>query len=720
MAEIRDKKPYDALTDAEDLTAGTDVIPEGDFSLEEILAEYGGGRRRHILDEAEALATPELEAQDEALTDGAETAFALPPQEESESDELSDEEALPDADLPDEEDFPVPEEILPSPPRPVSIEQAVGQTVGDVMEAQESLTAAQRPRRGLFSRKKIPLEDTEQLYEPPGPPPEPEPEEPPVGPEPPLDEAMRFAQKRWRRLRRPLPVAALICLLLLAPQAAEAAGYTVPLWTGDGMLQTAVSAGALLLLCILCRGVFVRGGTRLAHKFFTGELLLSFSAVVALLDCAAVLWLPGRSAVPLYALPACVGLFFGQWGISQREKARSDTFRTAALDLTPPYLVTDLETGACKQPGRVPGFWSDAEKPSLSEIWQAALLPVVFVASVVFAALGSVGQGRNADFLLNWSAILAASAALMLPMTDALPAARLAKRLQKGGCAVAGCAGAERISRKKSMVVTDQDLFPPGTVSLNGVKLFGEEMPRAVSYAASLARSSGCGLRRLFDNLLVSEGGTLESLDDFSFYEEGGFSAAIRGESVLLGTASFMRKMDVRLPSGLNLRTGVFLSIDRELAAVFAVKYKPSDNVDWALRLLRRNKIQPILASRDPNVNPGLLKRKFTAKVKIQYPTLSDRVAFSEQESAQGRPRALLLREGLLPYAETVTGSRRLCRAVRSGTALTLLASVAGSLLSFYLTGLGSYALMEPLRLLAFSLLWTVPVFLLDHTAGRY
>ena len=339
---------------------------------------------------------------------------------------------------------------------------------------------------------------------------------------------------------------------------------------------------------------------------------------------------------------------------------------------------------------------------------------------MVFAALGSVGQGRNANFLLNWSAILAASAALMLPMTDALPAARLAKRLQKGGCAVAGCAGAECISRKKSMVVTDQDLFPPGTVSLNGVKLFGEEMPRAVSYAASLARSSGCGLRRLFDNLLVSEGGTLEPLDDFSFYEEGGFSAAIRGESVLLGTASFMRKMDVRLPSGLNLRTGVFLSIDRELAAVFAVKYKPSDNVDWALRLLRRNKIQPILASRDPNVNPGLLKRKFTAKVRIQYPALSDRVAFSEQESAQGRPRALLLREGLLPYAETVTGSRRLCRAVRTGTALTLLASVAGSLLSFYLTGLGSYALMEPLRLLTFSLLWTVPVFLLDHMAGRY
>ena len=153
---------------------------------------------------------------------------------------------------------------------------------------------------------------------------------------------------------------------------------------------------------------------------------------------------------------------------------------------------------------------------------------------------------------------------------------------------------------------------------------------------------------------------------------------------------------------------------------MFAVKYKPTDNVDWALRLLHRNHILPILASRDPNVNPALLKRKFSAKVKVDYPSLSDRLAFSEQENAQGRPRALLLREGLLPYAETVTGSRRLCRAVRAGTTLALLSSVSGALLSFYLTGLGSYALMNPLRLLVFSLLWTLPVFLLDNLAGRY
>ncbi len=44
-----------------------------------------------------------------------------------------------------------------------------------------------------------------------------------------------------------------------------------------------------------------------------------------------------------------------------------------------------------------------------------------------------------------------------------------------------------------------------------------------------------------------------------------------------MGTASFLRKQDVRLPSNINLKTGIFLAIDHQLAAVFAVKYEASE-----------------------------------------------------------------------------------------------------------------------------------------------
>ena len=95
-------------------------------------------------------------------------------------------------------------------------------------------------------------------------------------------------------------------------------------------------------------------------------------------------------------------------------------------------------------------------------------------------------------------------------------------------------------------------------------------------------------------------------------------------------------------------------------------------------------------------------------------------MALSEAEQDRGLPRALLFREGLLPYAETVVGSCRLCRAVRRSLALSLLGSVAGTLLAFYMAFLGKYSLMTPLALLAFLLLWVLPVLLLTDWAGRY
>ena len=67
MASRKDKTAYDALLrDARALTDDLDLTREENYSLEEILAEYGGGRERKILDDVERQvageALPEAEA----------------------------------------------------------------------------------------------------------------------------------------------------------------------------------------------------------------------------------------------------------------------------------------------------------------------------------------------------------------------------------------------------------------------------------------------------------------------------------------------------------------------------------------------------------------------------------------------------------------------------------------------------------------------------------
>ena len=342
----------------------------------------------------------------------------------------------------------------------------------------------------------------------------------------------------------------------------------------------------------------------------------------------------------------------------------------------------------------------------------------MLAASLVFAVLSTLRRGERLLFLWNWGVLLTAINMLAFPLCYSLPLRRLTKRFVKSGSALAGYVGADRLRRSNCVILTDTDLFPPGTVSLNGLKIYGEESGKVISYAATMAHASQSGLSRLFDTLLEGEGGRLEPLDDLSFYEEGGVSGLIHGETVLFGTAAFCRKMHVTMPGGLSLKTGAFLAVDGTLIAIFAVKYTAAENVDWALHALKRSRITPVLAVRDGSITPALLKRKFGTDARAVYPTISTRLALSEKDGEH--PYALLYREGLMPYAEIAVGSKRLVHAVRVATVLSLGSSAVSALLAFYLTFVGAYSALTPVSMLLYLLLWALAALIEGFWADRY
>ena len=705
-----------------------------DYTLEEILAEYGSSRQQKILEEVERETAPaEPDAQAESAFDqpsNPETTETVPSPapksartlweertaaalRERDSGEPSEESTEPE-ETPQTDDGPEPEAT-----RFLSLEELVGTTVGAVMEEhQETLL---KPKRGLFSRKR--QEETEQLYDSMAPavePVKPLTEAERIGEEPELSEVASEERATYKSRHRSLGLAFFTALVPLAAMTAEQHGVMVPFWTGDEQIQGVAMLTCLLIELVLCWQVPAYGLRKLSEKRCVSALLVSLAALAAAADCALWLFVPGRGEALPYTAAAGLALCFTQWGISRESRGSYDSFCLASLDDHPPYLVTETPRGACKQRGDLRGFYTTAMRDDYASRLQTVFLPVIFMAALVFAGLTSLGRGHGIDFLRNWSVILTAGATCALPLCWGLPWSRLTRRQQKSGCAVAGWDGAAHVGKRRGMILTDTDLFPPGTIRLNGVKVYGEELGKVSAYAAAAAHAAGCGLERVFEGLAVGENAPRETAQDLSFYEQGGFGCTIRGESVLLGTASFLRKQDVRLPSNINLKTGIFLAIDHQLAAVFAVKYEASENVDYALRTLRRSRITPILAVRDPNITPALLKRKFYKKIKVEYPQLTDRVALSEAEEDRGLPRALLLREGLLPYAEAVVGSRRLRTAVRRATWLSLTGSATGVLLTAYLVSLEKFDLLSPLSLTVFLLLWTLPVLLMSDWTGRY
>ena len=610
----------------------------------------------------------------------------------------------------------------------VSLQEVLESTVQSVLDegggTEEAPELLPPRRRGLFSRKR--MRDTEQLYAPPEEGASDEPKDLFVDdfgeqndtPEPSAQELAASYREDARAGLRSAQAALFVTALAWAALLLDHFGVMPPLFAQERLLNCLPFFIAEALVCVLGRDVFVYALEQLRARTVTYELLSSLACLVTLADTALTFFLPARAALsaPFHAV-AMLGMGCALLGRAMLFGALYDTFRVESVG-DPSYLVTVTSGGAAKRRGSAQGFSRCAQKEDAASHWQGVLLPILLAASLVFAVLSTARRDNWVLFAWNWGVLLTAVNALAFPLCYALPLRRLTKRFVKSGSALAGYVGACRLRRSNCVILTDTDLFPPGTVSLNGLKIYGEESGKVISYAATMAHASESGLSRLFDNLLESEGGHLEPLEDMSFYEEGGVSGLIHGETVLFGTAAFCRKMRVTMPGGLNLKTGAFLAVDGTLIAIFAVKYTAAENVDWALHALKRNHITPVLAVRDGSITPALLKRKFGTDARAVYPTISTRLALSEKDGEH--PYALLYREGLMPYAEVTVGSKRLVHAVRTAAALSLAGSAVSALLAFYLTFVGAYRALTPVSMLLYLALWALAALLEGLWVDRY
>lgn len=499
--------------------------------------------------------------------------------------------------------------------------------------------------------------------------------------------------------------------------------------SGNAAWRCYTLAGLQALAILLGFDGFVRA---LARPFQGRTGMDTISALANLVVLADALTLPTLSEgvvsrVPLCA-PAVLGLWCVFWGDLQKRRGQRLACRTAA-SASEPYLVTRDEgkwnsrDTYVKWSGPSAGFGSQIQGLDGAERIYRIMAPLILVACFLFALIASLGRERPEDFLWCLGAILCAAAPLSATVCFGQPWRKLSLRLSKSGAALAGWEGLTNTTGSTNLLLTDTDLFPPGAVKLNGVKIFGEvSIDKVIAVTATVIRDSGSGLNKVFHDLLRSQGSVYRRGEQFTCYEGGGVSEVIRGELVLVGSAPFMVLMDVPLPQGLNVKNAVFCAIDGELSGIFALNYTLSGAAPLAIDTLICSHVTPVLATRDFNLIPSMLRQRFKLPVeKMEFPSVERRRELSaEDQDHSDTLTAVLCREGVGPYAEAVVGGRRLRTAVRLSAALCCLGSMVGALLAFYLTFVAAYNSLTAINLMVFLLMWLVPTPLISGWVNRY
>lgn len=546
--------------------------------------------------------------------------------------------------------------------------------------------------------------------------------QPPPAPDLPAGDLAR----RYGKGLKSLGVRAVLALLLFLPAlylSLDVLPYPEVL---TPQLRIWILAGAQGLAMALGADVLARGLFRLFRLEFGMDTMLAFACVAVLADALTMTALDARAGQMPYCAAMVLGVALLLRGTARKRRGNRLACRTAA-SASQPYLVT-LDEGKwngrdtyTKWSGQPIGFGRQMQASDGAERIFRRVCPLLFIGCLALSAVASVGQGAPERLLWCLAATLTASASLSGALCFSLPWLTLCRRLSQSGAAIAGWDGVTATGGS-GILLTDTDFFPPGCVALNGIKVFGDfPVDKVVACTASLIKESGSGLDKIFHDLLRSQGCVYRRVSQFYCYE-GGLSAVIREEQVLVGSSAFMHLMEIPLPPGLNVKNAVFCAIDGELAGIFALHYSLHGTLEPSLNSLIRNRITPVMATRDFNLIPAMLRQRFKLPVdKMEFPAAERRLELSDPDQSHSDIlTAVLCREGVAPYSEAVVGAARLRRAVRMAAVLSCLGAAAGLLLAFYLTYMGAYASLSASNLLVFLLMWLVPTPLIAGMVNKY
>jgi hypothetical protein len=563
-------------------------------------------------------------------------------------------------------------------------------------------------------------------------------------PPPPLAQAQPLAQAYSVNLRLRAVLAFALTCPLIAVSCCQTWGFLPGFltYTAEGKPYMTLFFMVLLQTLVMLCGIDIlgKGLSDLLRLKPGAETLAALSCFSSLLHIGSIVLRSTASEGSLfyqsvgflpYSAVSAVSVVFALWGAGHRYAGYARTYKTAAAPEQPCDCIVSEEklwggmSGFSRHAAVPDDFVAQTEAPDVVSRVTRFFTPLLIVASVVLAMLAASYHKDGQYFFWAFSAFCCACVPMTTFCSYPFVFSRISARLSHMGAAIAGWMGAVETSRGIVVVLEDGDLFPSGTLALNGLKILGDHsFESVISYSASLLRASGSGLFKALEGAVREQPGYLRAVTAPEAFE-GGISGSIGGNRIMIGTLNFMHSMGIQVPPELSSKSAVFTSVNHDLAGVLAISYTPSTQVKGALMLLEQQKMTNVLAVRDINITPTLLRDKYGINPDLpEFPIIEERLQLSDpRRPYHGKIAAVLARDGLCPYAEAVIGGQRLHRFTMINLCIHLCSIIAGMLVVFFFTSqarASAASSVSPGNLLLFMFVWWAVQWLISCFSHRY
>ena len=355
-------------------------------------------------------------------------------------------------------------------------------------------------------------------------------------------------------------------------------------------------------------------------------------------------------------------------------------------------------------------------------------LPIITIISLIISVvLGITCTSYFDGYIHGFYAIASTLCLTSLPtlfLIDTLPLFDTSVRLNKMGAMIAGKAGAQEIEMANATVLSCNDIFPKGTVTLHQMQVLSENnLDDTLIRAASLTEYIGSTLAPIFKEIAKSGNiSVLPDADTVKYEDRMGISGWVDNRLLFIGNRTLMEAHGIDVPSvevdRKILRKGyfpVYVATSDKACALLMIQYSVNTQIASELRKLTGLGVTLLVNNTDPNLTEEMIcdyLGLYSESVKVMSAAgchmYKNAIVPVERDSS---PAAF--KSNPLALISIINCATRIRRSNTILTVLYIICSIIGVLLFAYSSLGGSGSLISDTSLLLYSIICTVISYLL-------
>ena len=561
----------------------------------------------------------------------------------------------------------------------------------------------------------------------------------------------RYILKDYKKSKRRLVISSLLTAVtfILFCFNGKFAATTAEIAAGETGAERVFAVINLLIFggaLYACKDILADGLRPLGKLKVSPDTSVALACVVTAVQAILVVIAPTfffSQSLNVYTLLALLALMLNSWGRYMTAKRAKENFAfvissfnkytarfyhdprmTAKIlsntSIKNSKIVFQKRTSFLKNFIKLTYAESEGEQTSVRFVAPATVVSVIV--SVIYAILSKSFLGAVSVL----SVMLCMAVPMCCRLLGAFPMYQLSKSALKNQAMVVGYPAVEHFSDSCAIMIDAKELYPEGSVHMNGIKTFsGRKIDDALFAAAAVMVNAGGAMAGMFDSIIQGDKEEiLPPVESLVYEDEKGLIGWVNNERVLVGNRFLLEKHGIEPPSleyeRKYRRNGdeiLYLASSGELVAMFIIGYSANRRVMDALRRMESNGMSLLIRTVDVNITPERISRDFGIyheTVKI-LPTAMGNIIRDEMVGKEkSAPAYIATKGGVVPLGRAVSGCIKAKRNISLSIAIQIIEILLGLLLVTTIvlfSGIqAGIQQMGAIELFVFSLFWCVAV----------